>query len=263
MGFEQFGLTIAGLVVGFMVGATGVGGGSLMTPILILGFGVKPALAVGTDLLYACATKSFGVWLHRTRGTVNWRIVGLLALGSLPACLITLYAMQQMGESGLKFSLITTTLAVMIIITGGFTVFKALIKKAAAHEEEPVIHWLHGRAREPLVVVLGALVGVTVTLSSVGAGAIVATLLLLLYPLLPTVAIVGTDIAYAIPLTLVAGLGHAGSGNVDWTMLAFMLAGSLPGIWLGTRFGFKVPEKVLRTTLGSMLVLIGVVLLFK
>lgn len=263
MGFEELGLVIAGLLVGSVVGATGVGGGALMTPILIMGFGVKPALAVGTDLLYAAITKGFGVWLHRTKGTVNWRIVGLLALGSLPACLATLYAINQMGENGLKFSVITKTLAVMIIITGSFTVFKTLIRKAAEHEEVEVVHWMHGRAREPLVVLLGAIVGVTVTLSSVGAGAIVATLLILLYPRLPTVSIVGTDIAYAIPLTLVAGLGHAGAGNVDWHMLGFMLCGSLPGMFLGTKFGFLVPEKVLRTTLGSMLVFIGILLLNK
>lgn len=263
MDFTDIGLTIAGLIVGSIVGATGVGGGALMTPILILGFGVKPALAVGTDLLYACITKSFGVWLHRTKGTVNWRIVGLLALGSLPACLGSLYVMNQMGEEGIKFSVITKTLAVMIIITGSFTVFKTLIKKAAVNDAVPAIHWTHGRAREPLVVFLGAVVGVTVTLSSVGAGAIVATLLILLYPRLSTVSIVGTDIAYAIPLTLVAGLGHAGSGNVDWHMLGFMLMGSIPGIYIGTKFGFKVNEKVLRTILGSMLVFIGILLLFK
>lgn len=263
MEFADIGLAIAGLIVGSIVGATGVGGGALMTPILILGFGVKPALAVGTDLLYACITKGFGVWLHRTKGTVNWRIVGLLALGSLPSCLATLYVMHQLGENGLKFSLITKTLAVMIIITGSFTVFKTLWKKVAQQEDVAVVHWAHGRAREPLVVILGALVGVTVTLSSVGAGAIVATLLILLYPRLSTVSIVGTDIAYAIPLALVAGLGHASSGNVDWHMLGFMLMGSLPGMYLGTKFGFRVNEKVLRTVLGSMLVFIGILLLFK
>lgn len=263
MGFEQFGYSVAGLIVGIAVGATGVGGGSLMTPVLILGFNVHPALAVGTDLLYAAITKTFGVWLHRIKGTVDWRIVGLLAAGSLPSCAVTLYVMHLLGDDGIKIALITKTLAVMIIITGLFTLFRALIARAATHEEEPVVRWIHGRAREPIVVLLGVLVGMTVTLSSVGAGAIVATLLLVLYPMMRTVAIVGTDIAYAVPLTLVAGLGHMGSGNVDFGMLGFMLLGSLPGIWLGTKFGFRVPDRVLRPVLGGMLVLIGIVLLNK
>ncbi len=261
--FANLGYSLAGLLVGMLVGATGVGGGSLMTPILILLFSVKPALAVGTDLLYACVTKSFGVWLHRTKGTVNWRIVGLLALGSLPSCALALWLLHYLGEDGIKFSLITKTLAVMIIVTGSLTLLGNLLKKKAQADDQPVAHWAHGRAREPLVVALGVLVGATVTLSSVGAGAIVATLLLMLYPRLPTVSIVGTDLAYAIPLTLVAGLGHAGSGNVDFGLLGWMLLGSLPGIWLGTKFGFQVPEQTLRRFLGGTLVVIGFVLLNK
>ncbi|MFZ5757005.1 MAG: sulfite exporter TauE/SafE family protein [Pseudomonadota bacterium] len=263
MDIGNFGYSIAGLLVGMLVGATGVGGGSLMTPILILVFSVKPAMAVGTDLLYACITKSFGVWLHRTRGTVNWRIVGLLAAGSLPACAASLWVLHMLGEDGIKFSLITKTLAVMIIATGLVTLFNNLLKKAAQREEQPAVHWVHGPAREPLVVVMGVVVGATVTLSSVGAGAIVATLLLMLYPRLPTVSIVGTDLAYAIPLTLVAGLGHMGSGNVDFGLLGWMLLGSLPGIWLGTKFGFRVPDKVMRPFLGGTLVFIGIILLNK
>ncbi len=255
--------SLAGLVVGIAVGATGVGGGSLMTPILILGMGVAPALAVGTDLLYACVTKSFGVWLHRTRGTVNLHIVGLLALGSLPACLITLLVLHNLGENGIKYALITRTLAVAIILTGLVTVFNAVLRRAAKEEQQTVVHWLHGRARAPLTVLLGAVVGATVTLSSVGAGAIVATLLLILYPRLPAVSIVGTDLAYAIPLTLLAGLGHLGIGNVNFQMLGWMLLGSLPGIWLGTRFGFSVPDRILRPVLGGMLIFIGILLLNK
>ena len=259
----NLGYSLAGLLVGMLVGATGVGGGSLMTPILILLFNVKPSLAVGTDLLYACITKSFGVWLHRTKGTVNWRIVGLLAAGSLPACAGSLWLLHLLGEDGLKFALITKTLAVMIITTGLVTLFNNLLKKTAQHEEQPVVHWAHGRAREPLVVLMGIVVGATVTLSSVGAGAIVATVLLMLYPRLPTVSIVGTDLAYAIPLTLVAGLGHMGAGNVDFGLLGWMLLGSLPGIWLGTRFGFRVPDRVMRPFLGGTLVFIGIILFNK
>jgi uncharacterized membrane protein YfcA len=253
----------AGLLVGAMVGATGVGGGSLMTPILILGFGVHPATAVGTDLLYAAVTKSFGVWLHRTRGTVNWRIVGLLAAGSLPACALTLLVLNTLGHEGIKYALITRTLAVAIILTGLVTLFNAFLRSSAAHEEKPVVHWLHGRWRAPVTVLIGIVVGASVTLSSVGAGAIVASLLLLLYPMLRAVQIVGTDLAYAIPLTLTAGLGHMAIGNFDWGMLGAMLLGSLPGIYLGTRFGLSVPDRILRPMLGGMLIFIGVVLLTK
>ena len=260
---DFLGYSIAGLLVGTAVGATGVGGGSLMTPILILGFGIQPALAVGTDLLYACITKTFGVWLHRTTGTVNWRIVGLLAAGSLPACAVTLYFLHQLGEEGVKYSLITRTLSIAIIATGLVTIFNSVLRKTAKQEQEPVIHWIHGRARAPLTVALGAIVGTTVTLSSVGAGAIVASLLLILYPALPAVMIVGTDLAYAIPLTLLAGSGHLALGNVNFHILGAMLTGSLPGIYLGTRFGFSVPDKILRPVLGSMLIFIGVLLLLK
>lgn len=246
-----------------MVGATGVGGGSLMTPILIMVFGVQPATAVGTDLLYAAITKSFGVWLHRTRGTVNWRIVGLLAAGSLPACAITLLVIKNLGHEGIKYALITRTLAVAIILTGLVTLFNAFLRKTAAHDEKAVVHWLHGRWRAPITILIGAVVGATVTLSSVGAGAIVASLLLVLYPMLRAVQIVGTDLAYAIPLTLAAGLGHLAIGNFDWGLLGSMLLGSLPGIYLGTRFGLSVPDRILRPILGGMLIFIGVLLLVK
>jgi uncharacterized membrane protein YfcA len=260
---EILGYAIAGLIVGAMVGATGVGGGSLMTPILILGFGVNPATAVGTDLLYAAITKSFGVWLHRTKGTVNWRIVRLLAAGSLPACGLTLLVLNDIGHEGIKYSLITRTLAVAIILTGMVTLFNSLLRKSAAREDQSVVHWLHGRWRAPITVFIGVVVGMTVTLSSVGAGAIVASLLLVLYPMLRAVQVVGTDLAYAIPLTLAAGLGHLAIGNFDWGLLGSMLLGSLPGIYLGTRFGLSVPERILRPILGGMLIFIGILLLTK
>ncbi|MGH8453040.1 MAG: sulfite exporter TauE/SafE family protein [Nevskiales bacterium] len=260
---EILGYAIAGLVVGGMVGATGVGGGSLMTPILIMVFGVHPATAVGTDLLYAAITKSFGVWLHRTRGTVNWRIVGLLAAGSLPACLVTLVILKTLGHEGIKYVLITRTLAVAIILTGLVTLFNAFLRKSASREEKTVVHWLHGRWRAPITILIGVVVGATVTLTSVGAGAIVASLLLVLYPMLRAVQIVGTDLAYAIPLTLTAGLGHLAIGNFDWGLLGSMLLGSLPGIYLGTRFGLSVPDRILRPILGGMLIFIGTLLLTK
>ena len=260
---EILGYATAGLLVGAMVGATGVGGGSLMTPILILGFGVHPATAVGTDLLYAAITKSFGVWLHRTRGTVNWRIVGLLAAGSLPACGLMLLMLKTLGHEGIKYTLITRTLAVAIILTGLVTLFNAYLRRSAAHEEKAIVHWLHGRWRRVITILIGVGVGASVTLSSVGAGAIVASLLLLMYPMLRAVQVVGTDLAYAIPLTLAAGLGHLAIGNFDWGLLGSMLLGSLPGIYLGTRFGLRVPDRILRPILGGMLIFIGIVLLVK
>ncbi len=246
-----------------IVGATGVGGGSLMTPILIMAFGIKPTLAVGTDLFYACISKSFGVFLHRTQGTVNWRIVLLLAAGSLPACGLTLLVLHNLGAEGVKFALLNKVLAMMILVTACFTLITTLLKAPAGQRLHRRDIFQHSRLREPLVIVLGAVVGVTVTLSSVGAGAIVATLLLVLYPRLPAAAIVGTDLAYAIPLTLVAGLGHLSTNHVDFRILSAMLLGSLPGIFVGTKFGSIVPDRILRPILGIALIGMSILLLIR
>ncbi len=254
--------SLAGMVVGIAVGATGVGGGSLMTPILILGMGVAPTVAVGTDLLYASLTKAFGVWLHRTKGTVNWKVVSLLAAGSLPASLMTILVLRSYDNGGVQ-KIMTLTLASAIVLTSLFTLFNAQLRRASTHDEVSVIRWFHGRWRAPLTVILGVIVGLLVTLSSVGAGVIVAAILLVLYPRMPAISIVGTDLAHAIPLTLLAGLGHASMGNINVLMLGWLLTGSLPGIYLGTKLGFYLPDRQLRPLIGGILLLIGILLILR
>ena len=249
----------AGFFVGTIVGLTGVGGGSLMTPLLIFFFGVKPYMAVGTDLLFAAFTKLGGTVSFARQRLVPWRVVGLLSAGSIPACLVTLGFLHALGTASAKVqSLMTTTLGVALLLTAAAMLYKALRGQQMSHhlataddaQASTPRHW-------SLPVVLGALIGILVTLTSVGAGAIGVTALLVLYPLLPLPRIVAADIAYAVPLTLVAGLGHASLGSVDWPLLAKLLAGSLPGIWLGTRLTRRTPDRVIRSLLSVLLAWAG------
>ena len=251
--------SLAGLFVGFAVGVTGVGGGSLMTPLLILVFGFSPAIAVGTDLLYASGTKAFGVWLHGRQQTIDWRIVTRLACGSVPASLTTVAILHFVGiDEGVEH-LMTLTLCVAIIATALLTLVKQRLVSAGKSRRAAA---LLRRWRGPVTVVGGVVLGVLVTMSSVGAGVLGTTLLLLLYPRLSAVTIVGTDIAHAVPLTLIAGLGHISLGTPDFTVLAFLLLGSLPGIWLGTRVGYRLPDQVLRPVIAVLLAVIGTVMFF-
>ena len=253
----------AGFFVGLIVGLTGVGGGSLMTPILIFFFGVKPYLAVGTDLLFAAFTKMGGtVKLARSKN-VEWRVVLNLSAGSIPAALITLYVLHNLGAtSSIVQHIMTTMLGAALLLTAAATLYKALRGKAiptsvALGQEAAAArprHW-------SLPLLFGALIGSLVTLTSVGAGAIGVTVLMLLYPLLPLPRIVAADIAYAVPLTLVAGLGHASLGSVDWPLLAKLLAGSIPGIWVGSHLMFKTPERVIRSLLSVLLAYAGLKLI--
>ena len=254
---------LAGFVVGLIVGLTGVGGGSLMTPMLIFFFGIKPYLAVGTDLLFAAVTKMGGTIKAARSGRIEWALVRSLCAGSIPASLLTLYALHVQGTSGASVqSLMTTTLGFALLLTAAATLYKVLRgKKVPLHlaSEDAVAaakprHW-------SLPILLGALIGALVTLTSVGAGAIGVTVLMLLYPRLPLARIVAADIAYAVPLTLVAGLGHASLGSVNWPMLAALLAGSLPGIWLGTHWMAKTPERVVRSLLSVLLAYAGLKLI--
>jgi uncharacterized membrane protein YfcA len=233
---------------------TGVGGGSLMTPLLVLFFGVAPATAVGTDLLYAALTKAGGVTVHARRRQVRWDIVGRLAAGSIPGALLTIgvLTLARIDPAALG-RIVTHSLGVALILTACAIIAKPRIQ-----------HWgqrASGAWRErwigPLTVVVGFLLGVLVTLSSVGAGALGVAALFFLYPRLSTVEIVGSDIAHAVPLTLVAGLGHAHLGTVDWGLLGSLLIGSLPGIWLGSTLSSRVPDRLLRSGLASLLVIIG------
>jgi len=252
--------TLSGFGVGAIVGLTGVGGGSLMTPLLVLLFGVPPATAVGTDLLYAAMTKAGGTVAHGRKGHIEWAITGRLALGSIPAAAITLWVLSQMPKgsnvigqvisNGLGFALMLTAVAIMF--------GRTLREYAGKHEDSA----LRRRCLGKITVGVGAVLGVLVTISSVGAGALGVAVLFFLYPKLSPVRIVGSDVAHAVPLTLVGGLGHWMLGGVDWPLLGSLLLGSLPGIWLGTQVSAKVPEHILRRLLASMLVLIGTKLVF-
>ena len=251
--------SLSGLAVGLLVGFTGVGGGSLMTPLLVLLFGIHPATAVGTDLLYAGLTKISGSVVHSLHGAVDWRITRRLAAGSAPAAALTLLLLSHFGRDTKGTSaLISTVLGLALILTAVTLLFRAwLLKKAAAAVEradENRIGWL--------TVVLGAALGVLVTISSVGAGAIGVTALLILYPKMPTVRIVGSDIAHAVPLTLIAGTGHWWIGSVDGSLLVSLLIGSIPGIMIGSHYASRVPDKVLRPLLAGTLAVVGARLAF-
>ncbi|MDR5754183.1 MULTISPECIES: sulfite exporter TauE/SafE family protein [unclassified Caballeronia] len=247
----------SGLAVGFLVGLTGVGGGSLMTPLLVLLFGIHPATAVGTDLLYAAATKTAGTLVHGIKGSVDWRITGRLAAGSVPAAAITLVLLHYYGvHSPGAARVIQLILGTALLITAVSLVFRPQLARLAYRKGT-------GRPEHPQrtaawTVLTGAILGVLVSITSVGAGAIGVTVLLLLYPRLATARIVGSDIAHAVPLTLIAGTGHWMLGSVDWALLASLLVGSLPGIAIGSMLSSKAPEALLRNVLAATLLLVGV-----
>ncbi|WP_298436529.1 sulfite exporter TauE/SafE family protein [Ottowia sp.] len=252
---ESMAFVVAGFFVGAVVGLTGVGGGSLMTPLLIFFFGVKPYLAVGTDLLFAAVTKAGGSVSLARRRLVDWPVVGLLAAGSVPAALLTLWAIRRHGATDPALQhLMTSVLGGALLLTAAATFYKALAGKAQPRQLPAAERAAAARPRHwALPVLLGAVIGSLVTLTSVGAGAIGVVVLMLLYPRLPLPRIVGADIAHAVPLTLVAGLGHAAIGSVDWRLLGLLLAGSLPGIWLGSRLMTHTPERLVRTLLAGLL----------
>lgn len=253
----------AGFFVGLIVGLTGVGGGSLMTPILIFIFGVKPYLAVGTDLLFAAFTKMGGTVRLARSGLVDWRIVLQLSAGSIPAALLTLLILRLVGPANPQVqSLMTATLGGALLLTAAATLYKAVRGKALP---VTVARGQEAKAATPrhwsLPLLLGAVIGTLVTLTSVGAGAIGVSVLLIVYPLLPLPRIVAADIAYAVPLTLVAGLGHASLGSVDWPLLAKLLAGSLPGIWIGSHLMSRINERLVRSALSVLLAWAGIKLI--
>ena len=253
---------LSGFLVGLIVGVTGVGGGSLMTPLLVLAFGVSPVTAVGTDLLYASLTKTLGGWVHGRRGTVDWKIVGLLSMGSLPAAVLTILTIKYIAldEKTLR-SLVTSVLSVALLLTGTALLIKDQVKKIAQHKNGMMFE-LHHQYLPSATIVTGALVGILVTISSVGAGALGMVALLFLYPRHQTVKLVGTDIVHAVPLTALAGMGHLALGTVDLVLLGGLLLGSLPGIYIGSHLSAKVPEKILRYVLAALLLIIGLKMMF-
>lgn len=245
---------LSGLAVGTVVGLTGVGGGSLMTPLLILLFGIHPATAVGTDLLYAAATKTVGTAVHGASHTVEWRIVGLLALGSVPATVLTLLLIFWFHFDTATASSVTTwILAPALCATALVLLFRPWIE---ARFGESLSGIAPGRTRG-FTISIGAVLGTLVSFSSVGAGALGATALMLLYPRLTVSRIVGSDIAHAVPLTLIAGIGHWYFGLTDLTVLGWLLAGSIPGIMLGSYAAPRIPDCILRYTLAGTLLIAG------
>jgi uncharacterized membrane protein YfcA len=252
---------LAGLLVGVLVGTTGVGGGSLMTPLLVLMIGVSPQTAVGTDLLYASVTKLFGVSVHSFAKRVDWQIVGRLALGSLPTALVTLLWLGGQEKGALREGMIITALGIMLLLTAiAMAAMPWMVRRRAAEERaDPV----SASRLQPIgTIASGAALGVLVTLTSIGAGALGAVMLLFLYPVRLTPArLVATDLAHAIPLALLAGAGHLLMGHVDFALLGWLLLGSIPGVWFGAHFAGKLPDRVLRFGIAGVLGLVGVRLL--
>lgn len=246
--------SLSGFAVGLLVGMTGVGGGSLMTPLLILLFGVHPATAVGTDLLYAAATKTGGSLVHGFAKSIDWQVVRRLASGSIPATVITVAVLSYLDINGdAARSLITLMLSLALFLTAFVLVFgQPLVAMYRTRVAE-----LDPKRTGVTTVLVGALLGILVTISSVGAGAIGVIALVLLYPQMPMARIVGSDIAHAVPLTLIAGLGHWMMGSVDWQIIASLLAGSLPGIFVGSYFAIRIPERALKLVLATTLFVVA------
>jgi uncharacterized protein len=244
---------LSGFAVGVVVGLTGVGGGSLMTPLLIGMFRLSPVIAIGTDLWFAAITKSSGMGAHHRLGNIDYRIAGLLLLGSLPATLATVTLMHIFSINAGGSSTLTYLLALALLLTAISVAYRQAWQAVGVRLEE----WLPAQRRTGATVVAGALLGTLVSLTSIGGGALGATFLVLLYPRLSNRRVVGTDIAHAVPLTLAAAIGHASLGNVHWLLLGSLLLGSLPGIWLGASLTRLMPERFVRAALCISLLMAG------
>lgn len=245
----------SGFGVGVLVGMTGVGGGSLMTPLLVLLFGIHPVTAVGTDLLFAALTKTVGMAAHGLNRTVDWTVTGLLALGSVPVTVVTLFVLAHLERNGGSGHLVATALGWALLVTSLMLLFRRqVLAFAARHRADG----LDGSSRALATVATGAVLGFVVSISSVGAGAIGMTALLILYPALPIPRLVGSDIAHAVPLTLVAGMGYWWIGSVDLGLLGQLLVGSVPGILIGSLLAPRTPEAILKPLLAGVLALVGV-----
>lgn len=233
---------------------TGVGGGSLMTPLLVLLFGFHPATAVGTDLLYASVTKTVGTAVHRKQGTVDWRIVTRLAIGSVPASIITLFGMSRVVTMNASATgVLNLLLAIALLATSISVFFRPRILRWADHyvhsiDEGPLLRW---------TVLLGAALGALVSVTSIGAGALGTTALLILYPRLPVARVIASDIAHAVPLTLIAGLGHWWMGSVDFGLMLALLAGSIPGVIVSSLLGSRASDAILRPVLATALLIVS------
>ena len=254
---------LAGVLVGFCVGITGVGGGSLMTPILISLFRIEPHIAIGTDLLYAAISKFCGSMVHAKKLNIVWPIVLWLALGSIPASIVTHWVLEHYlsGSSSYK-AILTTVLGFMLTLTGISIVFRAQIERFFAKYRKAQISELEQnfdiKGKKIYVVIMGIVLGVFVTLSSVGAGAFGIMALILMFPNLPMIRIIGSDVVHAVLLTSVAGFAHMTSGNVDFHLLGWLLVGSIPAIIIGTLISSRLPERLIRKILGITLFALGI-----
>ncbi len=255
---DFIGYIIGGAVVGLAIGLTGIGGGSLMTPLLIL-WGIPYNVAIGTDLLYAALTKTGGIVAHQRQGTIRWRLVLWLGAGSIPASIATAFVLKTVFDGSNDYApLLTTSLGIMLILTALVLFYRKRIIDQSQGNTKGITHWVQQHAR-PVTFFTGIVLGVFVTLSSVGAGAFGTAALMILYPRLPAINVVGTDIAHAVPLTLIAGLAHLILlGNVDFMLLAALLIGSLPAVWVGTKLAVRMPNQFLQPILAAILFVLGV-----
>ena len=250
----------SGFFVGVLVGLTGVGGGSLMTPLLTLFFGINPTVAVGTDLAFAAATKTLGALVHRYTNTVHWNIVKLLCIGALPAAILATLVLRMLGPMEHEIGqFIRYAIAFSVLLTVISMIFRSRMQAWVTNHPH---RQLRGRPLAVTTVLAGALLGTMVTISSIGAGAIGATVLVLLYPRMTPAEVAGTDIAYAVPLTALAALGHWWLGTINWTLLGMLLLGSLPGITIGSLAARAIPEKLLRLLLAATLTGVAAKLVF-
>lgn len=248
----------AGFGVGVLVGMTGVGGGSLMTPILVLLFGMAPASAVGTDLWFAAVTKSVGGALHHAHGSVDWQVARRLWLGSIPAAIATLVWLNTTGATRWSSALLMTTLGIVLLLTAAAMVLKNRTQAIGTTLRRKTPEAFK-RMQPALTVIAGVILGSLVTLTSVGAGSLCAVMLVYLYPFrMKPAKLVGTDLVHAVPLTIVAGIGHLWLGNVQLDLLGLLLLGSLPGVVVGSYFSRYAPENMVRTAIAVILVLVGI-----
>jgi len=241
----QPGLIAAGAVIGFLIGMTGMGGGSLTTPFLILVLHVRPVLAVGTDLIYASITKLVGTATHLRQRTVDLRIGGLVIAGAVPAALLGVFTVHKMGGGGDAF--VKKMLGGTLILVALSVLLRLVFK---------VPERIHTQ-RAWLTVLLGGVVGFLVGVTSVGSGALMMAVLLLAYRILPHDKLVGTDVFYGFVSSAVAGIAHLSVGHVEWSLVGSLLIGSIPGVWLGSRLSKRTPEHVLRPALAGVLLLSG------
>lgn len=255
-------IVLFGLGVGFLVGATGMGGGSLMTPLLIIVFGIKPVVAVGTDLAYAAITKTVGGWQHFRNGTVFPRMAFWLAVGSCPGALAGVWVLDRLrdwiGEDFDTFMLLS--IGGTLLLIGGLILWRALAGSVHSERERGAFRM---QTRHKVgAVALGAFVGFVLGITSAGSGTLISIGLILGFRLTPR-RVVGTDVAHAAVLLWVAALAHLASGNIDFGLMGNILVGSLPGVWLGTHAAVRLPERGLRPALGIVLLASGLGLLGK